>query len=139
MQKTLKIKNDIRQLAAVEQFLRQEAGGFGLNESLIGNLHLVLEEAISNIIFYAYEGEERKEEEIDLTLDYEKPYLVIRLSDGGCPFDPTARQDPDLSLTAEERPIGGLGIFLIKKLMDEVSYQRVNDKNVLILKKKITS
>lgn len=139
MQKTLKIKNDIRQLAAVEQFLREEAGGFGLNQSLIGNLNLVLEEAISNIIFYAYEGEEKKEEEIDLSLGYEKPYLVIRLSDNGCPFDPTARQDPDLSLTAEERPIGGLGIFLIKKLMDEVSYQRVNGKNVLILKKKVTS
>lgn len=138
MQKTLTIKNDIRQLTHVERFVREAADLFGLSEPLVGNLNLVLEEAVSNIIFYAYEGEE-KEEEIDLSLCYEKPYLVIRLSDKGCPFDPTARQDPDISLTAEERPIGGLGIFLIKKMMDEVSYQRAGDKNVLILKKKITS
>lgn len=138
MQKTLKIKNDIRQLADIERFVREAAGLFGLSEPLVGNLNLVLEEAVSNIIFYAYEGEE-KEEEIDLSLRYEKPYLVIRLSDNGRPFDPTARQDPDISLAAAERPIGGLGIFLIKKMMDEVSYHRAEDKNVLILKKKITS
>lgn len=138
MQKTLKIKNDIRQLAAVERFLRETADSFGWSEPLVGNLDLVLEEAVSNIIFYAYEGEER-EEEIELSLCYEQPHLIIELSDGGCPFDPTARQDPDISLATEERPVGGLGIFLIKKLMDEVSYKRVGDKNVLILKKKITS
>lgn len=138
MQKTLKIKNDIRQLADIERFVREAADLFGLPEPLVGNLNLVLEEAVSNIIFYAYEGEE-KEEEIDLSLRYDKPFLVIQLSDGGCPFDPTARKDPDISLTAEERPIGGLGIFLIKKMMDEVSYRRVENKNILILKKKITS
>lgn len=138
MQKTLKIKNDIRQLAAVERFLRETADFFGWGEPLVGNLNLVLEEAVSNIIFYAYEGENR-EEEIELSLSYEQPDLMVKLSDGGCPFDPTARQDPDISLAAEERPVGGLGIFLIKKLMDEVNYQRVGDKNVLILKKKITS
>lgn len=138
MQKTLKIKNDIRQLADIERFVREAADLFGLPEPLVGNLNLVLEEAVSNIIFYAYEGED-KEEEIDLSLRYDKPFLVIQLSDGGCPFDPTARKDPDISLTAEERPIGGLGIFLIKKMMDEVSYRRVENKNILILKKKITS
>lgn len=138
MQKTLKIKNDIRQLAAVERFVRETADLFGWSEPLVGNLNLVLEEAVSNIIFYAYEGENRAEE-IELSLSYEQPDLKVELSDGGCPFDPTARPDPDINLAVEERPVGGLGIFLIKKLMDEVSYQRVGDKNVLILKKKITS
>lgn len=139
MQKTLKIKNDIRQLATVERFLRKTADFFGWGEPLVGNLNLVLEEAVSNIIFYAYEGENRHEEEIELSFSYEQPDLIVKLSDGGCPFDPTARPDPDIGLAAEERPVGGLGIFLIKKLMDEVGYQRIGDKNVLILKKKITS
>ena len=64
--------------------------------------------------------------------------LIVTLIDHGIAFDPTLRKDPDITLSAEDRPIGGLGIFLIKKIMDEVSYQRVDERNVFIMKKKIT-
>ena len=62
--------------------------------------------------------------------------MIVTLIDHGIAFDPTLRKDPDITLSAEDRPIGGLGIFLIKKIMDEVSYQRVDERNVFIMKKK---
>ena len=65
-------------------------------------------------------------------------WFVVDGLDHGIAFDPTLRKDPDITLSAEDRPIGGLGIFLIKKIMDEVSYQRVDERNVFIMKKKIT-
>ena len=56
------------------------------------------------------------------------------MTDTGTPFDPTKKEDADVTLSAEERPIGGLGIFLIKKIMKSVEYKRVDDKNILIMK-----
>ena len=63
--------------------------------------------------------------------------MTLTLADRGKEFDPTRREDPDLSLPAEERPIGGLGIFLIKQLMDSVEYRREGGENLLILKKRL--
>ena len=95
-----------------------------------------MEEAVSNIIFYAYKGD--VEDAVDISLVREGGELIVTLIDHGIAFDPTLRKDPDITLSAEDRPIGGLGIFLIKKIMDEVSYQRVDERNVFIMKKKIT-
>lgn len=61
--------------------------------------------------------------------------LIFTLTDTGLPFDPTQAEDADISLPVEERPIGGLGIFLIKKIMDLVEYRRVDGKNIFTLKK----
>ena len=63
--------------------------------------------------------------------------MTIRFADRGTPYDPLARQDPDLSLPAEEREIGGLGIYMTKKLMDEVRYEYLDGQNILTLKKKL--
>jgi len=102
-------------------------------DSLTMNLNLVLEEAISNIIFYAFNDD--SEQKIYLTLEYEEATLSIRITDTGKAFDPTGQIPPDITLSAEERPIGGLGIFLINKLMDSVVYSRNDNMNVLTLKK----
>lgn len=120
----------------MNRFLEETAEAFGLDSALLMSLNLVMEEAVSNIIFYAYkEGETG--ENIRISMELEDGVLTIVLTDTGLPFDPTAREDPDVSLSAEERPIGGLGIFLIKKMMDEVVYRRETDTNVFIMKKKI--
>lgn len=120
----------------MNRFLEETAEAFGLDSMLLMSLNLVMEEAVSNIIFYAYkEGETG--ENIRISMELEDGVLTIVLTDTGLPFDPTAREDPDVSLSAEERPIGGLGIFLIKKMMDEVVYRRETDTNVFIMKKKI--
>ena len=135
MQKTLRIKNDIHELSMMNQFLEEAGEELGLSTAFM-SLNLVMEEAVSNIIFYAYKGD--VEDAVDISLVREGGELIVTLIDHGIAFDPTLRKDPDITLSAEDRPIGGLGIFLIKKIMDEVSYQRVDERNVFIMKKKIT-
>ena len=105
-------------------------------EEYLGCLTVFEAFRVSNIIFYAYKGD--VEDAVDISLVREGGELIVTLIDHGIAFDPTLRKDPDITLSAEDRPIGGLGIFLIKKIMDEVSYQRVDERNVFIMKKKIT-
>lgn len=136
MQKTLRIKNDIHELSTMNQFLEEAGEELGLSTAFRMSLNLVMEEAVSNIIFYAYKGDVK--DAVDISLVKEGGELIVTLVDHGIAFDPTLRKDPDITLSAEDRPIGGLGIFLIKKIMDEVSYQRVDDRNVFVMKKKIT-
>ena len=137
MQKVLCIKNDIHELNTLTQFLEEVGDELGLSPGLVMNLNLVLEEAVSNIIFYAYPKDTVVEEAVTLTCEQDE--LLICLKDHGIAFDPTQKEDPDLTLSAEERPIGGLGIFLIRQLMDEVTYRREGDCNLFTMKKRITA
>lgn len=98
------------------------------------NINLALEEAIANIIMYAYPAEESRE--IILKITSSEQQLILLLTDHGISFDPTQVKDADLTRSIEERPIGGLG-FLIRQIMNEVSYQRIDGKNKLIMKKNI--
>ena len=97
---------------------------------------LAVEEAFVNVASYAY-GEGTGPVTLSVSEEKETGRLVIRLSDSGIPFDPTARKEPDLSLPAEERQIGGLGIFMVKKSMDELRYAYENGQNVLTMYKNI--
>ncbi|MDR0988320.1 MAG: SpoIIE family protein phosphatase [Prevotellaceae bacterium] len=132
---TLTMTNQLEETQRMSEYVEHIGEQLELTPGTVMNLQLALEEAITNIILYAY-----KEQGKDISVTFTKTgnELEVVIEDGGVPFDPTAREDPDhLDAPAEERPIGGLGIFLVKKLMDEVSYRRENDKNVLIMKKKI--
>lgn len=93
-----------------------------------------LEEMYVNVAHYAYGGNEG---EVTLTTDYNDGVFSITLTDEGMPFDPLKKEDPDITLSAEERNIGGLGIYMVKKSMDEVSYVRQNNKNIFTMKKEI--
>ena len=90
-----------------------------------------------NCVQYAYAKGETGEISLSIQWDNEKHELTFELRDKGVPFDPTAAPDPDTTLSAEERPIGGLGILLVRKLMDTVSYSRQSGQNVLTMRKKI--
>jgi anti-sigma regulatory factor (Ser/Thr protein kinase) len=72
---------------------------------------------------------------VSVTNDYANRLVKVVFKDSGVEFDPLAKSDPDVTLPAKKRAIGGLGIFMTKKLMDSVSYERVNDKNVLTIEK----
>lgn len=109
------------------------AARWRLESALVMNLNLVLEEALSNIIFYAFRDQDVHKIRISITREGDR--LTIRIRDDGIPFDPTAAPAPDTSLPAGERPIGGLGILLISKLMDNVHYARIDNQNVLTLTK----
>lgn len=133
--RTLIIRNDIAELNRMVAFLETLEGEGLLPVALVGPINLVLEEALSNVIFYAYDTQGNEEIHIDFL--FEGNQLKITISDGGKAFDPTLEIDPDITLGVEERPIGGLGIYLIRKLMDEVNYARVEEKNVLSLVKRL--
>lgn len=97
------------------------------------HINLALEEAVANVIMYASPPQERHN--IVLKVSSTETQLVFLLTDKGLSFDPTQVDDVDLTLSIEERPIGGLGIFLIRSIMNEVLYQRLDDENRLTMKK----
>lgn len=135
MEKKLTIENQLEQLTLVASFVEELCEELGLDASLVFNLNLVLEEAMTNVIMYAFP--EGGKHELELTAVTEGGTLSLVVKDSGIAFDPTAVPDADVTLTAEERPIGGLGIFLIRQIMDEVNYERVDECNILTMKKKL--
>jgi anti-sigma regulatory factor (Ser/Thr protein kinase) len=98
-------------------------------------LNLVLEEAVVNIINYAYSQEQH--ESIYLSARLQKNTIVLVLTDTGKEFDPTMVPEADITLSADERSIGGLGIFLIRQMMNEVRYERIDGKNILTMEKNL--
>ncbi|MEI6680820.1 MAG: ATP-binding protein [Mariniphaga sp.] len=133
--KVLRVTNQIEELDRVEVFLRELAEEWELPAPLVLSLNLVLEEALTNTILHGFNDENLHT--IDISFTKTGTELSISIVDDGHPFDPTLQSDPDLTLSIEDRPVGGLGIFLIKKVMDQVLYQRKEDKNYLNLTKKI--
>ena len=105
------------------------------DEGLLFKIRLSVEEVVENIVRYAYEnGLGWLETNVERN---PKTTLTIILKDAGVPFNPLAKEDPDLTLSAEDRPIGGLGIFLCKQLMDNVTYNYVDGCNVLTIQKEV--
>lgn len=135
MASTLHIKNELGQLALVYSFIEQETSCTGLDESVRKQIKLALEEAVTNVILYAYP--DRKDQDIRIDLNCSGGMLKIEITDTGLPFNPLERETPDLTLSVEERPVGGLGIFLVTQLMDDVRYRRLAGKNVLTMIKNI--
>ena len=128
-------KNDITEISRLAGFIDEVAEKFSLPMDMVFSLNLVLEEAVTNVIMYAYPKEEH--EFIYLSADKQDGSLVFVLTDSGKEFDPTLMPDADITLSAEDRQIGGLGIFLIRQIMNEVKYERIDNKNVLTLEKKL--
>lgn len=135
MEKILILRNEIEEISKLPLFIEELGNELGLSPELIFNLNLVLEEAISNVVLYAYPKEEH--EIITLTAKKIENQLIFILTDSGKEFDPTQIPDADITLSAEERSIGGLGIFLIRQIMNRVEYQRIEGKNVLTLGKEL--
>ena len=95
-----------------------------------------MEEAIVNIINYAYPEGKMGDIRLKASFDSEPSRILFELTDSGIPFDPTSVKEADVTLGIEERPVGGLGIFMMRKLMDEVTYKRQEEKNILLMIKK---
>ena len=135
MRKELRIKNQISELEKVAQFIEEIGEELGLSMELQMNLNLVMEEMVTNVIFYAYpEGEV---EDIELLAKSDGKELTFVLSDQGKEFDPTAKEDTDLDVNPADRELGGMGIFIVKNIMNKVTYQRLEGKNLLTMTKGI--
>jgi serine/threonine-protein kinase RsbW len=135
MNKKLIIKNHVGELERVNQFIEEIGEELGLDMELLMNLNLVMEEMVSNVIFYAYP--EGKTADIELVAESNGKELTFMLSDQGKEFDPTAKEDADPDVNPMDREIGGMGIFIVKNIMNQVTYQRLEGKNLLTMKKEI--
>jgi anti-sigma regulatory factor (Ser/Thr protein kinase) len=107
----------------------------GLSDDDMMAMNLALDEVITNIIDYGYD--DQAEHEIRVTLAVEGDRLTIEVEDDGRQFDPLTAPAPDLDLPLEERPVGGLGIHIVRSLMDAVEHRRRNGRNVLTMQKTI--
>ena len=131
----LTLPNDINTIPQLSEFIDLNCEELGVDMVDTMNINLALEEAVVNVMSYAYPEGTEGQVDIDLTANGDE--MVFIITDSGTPFDPTQKEEVDTTLSAEERPIGGLGIHLVRKLMDDISYQYVDNMNVLTLKKKL--
>jgi anti-sigma regulatory factor (Ser/Thr protein kinase) len=129
------IENQIEEIPVLAEKIDELAEKWELSQALAMNINLVIEEAISNIIFYAFNDNDKHQIKISISLNNKN--LVIKITDDGIPFDPLSLAEPDITVAAEERQIGGLGIFLISQIMDEMNYKRQKNQNILTLNKNI--
>ncbi len=126
----------LEHLDEVQAMVESEAESIGAPMRSVIQLQLAVEEAFVNVIRYAYSpstGEVR----VSCVTDPSSGTMRVTLCDRGVPFDPLSREAPDITLSAEERPIGGLGIHLIRKNTDAQEYSRQGDRNVLTLTKRM--
>lgn len=135
MTKKLTLHNDVQQISKLADFVDAIAEEASIDPSLAMSLNLALEEAVTNVVMYAYPAGE--EGDVDIVAELSEGTLLFTISDKGIPFDPTKKEDADITLGVEERQIGGLGIFLVRQLMDTVEYERKDGYNILTMKKKL--
>lgn len=131
--RSIELRNQIEEIGRMATFLEELGEELNLSPEVAFNIHLALEEAVSNVIMYAYPQDE--EHTIKLTARLIDNRLIFKIIDSGKEFDPTLHPEADVTLSLEERPIGGLGIFLIRSIMQAVEYRRVGDKNILTMVK----
>ena len=127
------IENRIEEIPVLAEKIELLAEKQNFPGKVTMNINLALEEALSNIIYYAFS--DNKKHLINILLSVENKKLTIKITDDGIPFDPTLQKEPDISLAIEDRPVGGLGILLISKIMDTVKYSREKNLNILTLTK----
>ena len=109
------------------------AGEQGFSNERISQIHLAMEEILMNVINYSYQEQDKPgDAEVTCSLDDDNR-LVIEDVDTGVPFDLLSAEDPDITLEIDERNVGGLGIFIVKKLMNNVEYRREDNKNILTI------
>lgn len=135
LNKSIRLSNNVNDVPLLAEFVEEVCEKANIDMLTMMQLNLAIEEAVVNVMDYAYP--EGVVGEIVVDAKVGNGVLQIVISDHGTPFDPTAKGEVDTTLSAEERSIGGLGIHLIRSIMDEVGYERVGDNNVLTLTKRM--
>jgi serine/threonine-protein kinase RsbW len=115
----LEVENNLDKLPVIGDFVAETLTTFGADAATINRVQLVIDEASTNVIKYAYSGGTGR---LKLALELAGDELTVTLTDWGTPFDPNTVPPPDLEADLDERKIGGLGIYFMRKLMDQVNY-----------------
>ena len=126
----------VEALSDVLGFVDETLESYGCPMKTQTAICVAIEEVFVNVAHYAY-GDGEGDMALGISFDGESREITFRMTDKGTPFDPLKKPDPDITLSAEEREIGGLGIFITKKTMDMVSYAYENSENILTMIKKI--
>ena len=132
----LTLEARVDRLNEVLAFVDGELEAMGCSMKAQMQIDVAVEELFVNIASYAY-APETGEATIRIVAEQDPPAVEITFIDGGVPYDPLAKPDPDVTLAAEDRQIGGLGIFLVKKTMDDMKYEYRDGKNILTIRKSI--
>ena len=133
LQKIIVLPNDTQEVPRLAAFVDEVCEAVDFNATVTMQMNLAIEEAVVNVMNYAYPPGTRG----DITIEAQANAVRLKFTiiDNGTPFDPTLTADVDTTLSAEERPIGGLGIHLVRQMMDSINYERVDGRNVLTLRK----
>ncbi len=132
----LEVEAVTENLEQVQQFVEERLGSAGCSPKALMQIGVAVEEIFVNIANYAY-SPDKGSATVRVEVSEEPVAVTITFIDHGVPYDPLATEDPDITLPANERDIGGLGIFMTKKLMDDMSYEYKNGQNILTLKKNL--
>jgi anti-sigma regulatory factor (Ser/Thr protein kinase) len=127
----IKLPAKLENLERLIEFVSASANEQGIDRKRIVEIEISTEEALVNIFNYAYQNTDGDVSVVCKSDDNDK--FIIEIEDSGIPFDLLSLKEPDTNLDISERKIGGLGIFLIRKLMDDIQYRREDDRNVLTL------
>ncbi|MDR2559801.1 MAG: ATP-binding protein [Oscillospiraceae bacterium] len=130
--KQITIPAKIESLQEVFNFISSEMSVKEAGLEQFGTIKLAVEEIFANIVLYAYHPEEG---EVKIFVAVDSEQIIIKFADRGVPFDPLAIPDHDITLSADERKIGGLGVFMVKKFMSNVEYRHENGYNILTISK----
>lgn len=134
MSDELKVKNDMAEVDKIRNFLRNKLKELNLSDKDYYKIEVSLLEIVLNIIRYAYPQEEG---DIFIKTWQEEGKIFIEIRDHGIPFDPRKAELPDIKELIKNEKVGGLGIFLSRKLMDSFEYKRERNQNILTMYKKI--
>ena len=133
--KNLILPNDVQEVPKLATFVDEVCEAAGMDMSTTMQMNLAIEEAVVNVMEYAYP--EGTKGEVRIEAQTHDAYVEFTLTDDGKPFNPTEKGEVDITLSAEERSIGGLGIMLVKHYMDDTKYKYVDGQNVLTLRKNL--
>ncbi len=131
---SIELKNDLSEIKRMSQIVVEFCAINGLPPDILFALNLSIEEVLTNVISYGYEDNE--EHQILVRMNIKEDEVWVEVEDDSKPFNPLEVDEPDLDKSLEDRPIGGLGIHLVRNYMDDLEYRRNGDKNLLKLKKK---
>lgn len=131
----MRVEATVENLQRVMGFLEEQMAEAGCPEMLVSQVEIAVEEIFVNIAHYAYSNGIGPAQ-VRCEAGGDPLQIVVGISDEGRPYDPLAGKDPDITLPADERPVGGLGIFMARKLMDDVRYEYRDGKNILTLLKR---
>jgi serine/threonine-protein kinase RsbW len=131
----LSLKNDPAETERLTARVTEFGARHALPDRIVSHVNLALDEAITNIVFYAYDDAD--DHEIGVRISLAQGVLTAELVDDGRAFDPLQVAAPDLAAPLEERAVGGLGVHLMRHLVDDIQYRRDGGRNHLVLTKRI--